>query len=76
MSNILSCHMSLRSEFRIMMAASSSAYKRCSIYLYPQLCVGRLMPWCPTHISYMNSMAGVLEKAGTLQVSHRLIIMS
>jgi len=40
MSNILSNHMSLRSEFRVVISATISVYKRCSIRLYPQLFVG------------------------------------
>ena len=44
---VLSCYVSLRSEFRVVMSVTISAYKRCSIRLYPQVFVGDLMSCLP-----------------------------
>ena len=40
---VLSYDVSLRSEFRVVMSVTISAYKRCSIRLHLQVFVGRLM---------------------------------
>ena len=38
--------MSLRSEFRVVLSVTMSAYKRCFVRLYPQLFVGGLKSYC------------------------------
>jgi len=44
-SNVLSYHMSLRSEFHIVMSVTISAYKRCLVRLYLQLFVEGIMSY-------------------------------
>ena len=41
----LSYYVSLRSEYRVVVSITISAYKRCSVRLYLQLFVGRLMSY-------------------------------
>ena len=41
----LPCYVSLRSEFRVVMSVTISAYKRCSVRPYLQLFVGGFMSY-------------------------------
>ena len=49
MFNTLSYHMSLRSEFRVVMPATIFAYKLCSVRIYLQLFIGGFM----SYLSYL-----------------------
>ena len=43
---MLSYYVSLRSQFRVVMSVTIPAYKRCSVRLYLQLFVARIMSYC------------------------------
>ena len=52
-------YVSLRSEFRVVMSATMSTYKRCSFHLYLQLFVGRFM----SYLRYLNELRIVVSKS-------------